>query len=373
MRAAVLREFGRPLLIEEVAVEEPQYGEVMVRIAASGICGSDVHAWHGRSNATPNLPIVLGHEGAGVVEMVGAGITDLKRGDHVVVSMSGPCGQCGYCGTSRPQYCDGAGPGSIFGIMEDGRTRFSQGGETVYPFVGIGSLGEYAVVRRARLIKVDPEISFDRLCITACGVVTGVGAVLNVARVTPGSSVLVVGCGGVGLNVIQAARLAGAGDIIAVDANPAKLDLAADFGASHCITASSKPGEIEAAVKRIAPKGVDFAFDVVGDLDLIGRLMALTDLGGLTVMVGVVPWSSQVSVSAGLMLMGERRLTGVRGGSTVPTRDIPRILNLYRNGRLKLDELVGAAFPLDEVAAAFAEAERARHARTVVHVTPSLL
>jgi S-(hydroxymethyl)glutathione dehydrogenase/alcohol dehydrogenase len=355
MRAAVMHEFHTPLQVQEVAVEEPRAGEALVRIAASGICGSDVHALHGRSNVTRSFPIILGHEGAGVVEATGPGVQDLRRGDPVVVAMSGPCGHCGYCGSGRLQYCDGQGPGGIYGEMADGSTRLSQGGKAVYPFVGIGSLGEYAVVRRERLVKVEPGVPFEQLCITACGVVTGLGAVFNVARVTPGASVLVVGCGGVGLNVIQAARIAGAGRIIAVDRNPRKLDLAADFGASHCLTVGDDPQELEAAVRQIAPKGVDFAFDVVGSAPLIRQLMGLTDMGGLTVAVGVLPWASDVAVPA------------------MPMRDIPRILDLYRTRRLKLDELVGAAYELDDIAAAFAEAEKADHARTVVRVTPSLL
>jgi S-(hydroxymethyl)glutathione dehydrogenase/alcohol dehydrogenase len=319
------------------------------------------------------MPLILGHEGAGVVEAVGEGVEGLQRGDHVVVAMSGPCGRCGYCGSGRLQYCNGNPPGALYGEMADGGVRLSQGGAPIHPFVGIGSLAEYAVVPRAKAVRVDPDIPFEQLCITACGVVTGVGAVFNVAKVTPGSSVLVAGCGGVGLNVVQAARIAGAGRIIAVDKNPLKLDLAADFGASHCLVATDEPKDLEEAVRRIAPQGVDFAFDVVGNAALLRQLMGLTDMGGLTVLVGVLPWASDVSVQAGLMLNGERRLTGVRGGSAMPMRDIPRILDLHRTGRLKLAELVGAAFELDDIQAAFASAEKADHARTVVRIAPGLL
>jgi S-(hydroxymethyl)glutathione dehydrogenase/alcohol dehydrogenase len=374
MKAALLRAYNGPLTIEDVAVQEPQEGEVLIRVAASGICGSDIHARHGHTEVTSEFPIILGHEGAGVIEAVGPGVDDLARGDSVIISLTGPCGRCGYCGTGRLQYCDGAPPGGLFGVMADGTMRLSQDGSPVYPFVGLGTFAEYVVIPRARLAKVDGEAPFESLCLAACGVQTGLGAVFNVAKVTPGSSVLVIGCGGVGLSVVQGARIAGAGRVIAVDTNPRKLDLASDFGASHCLLSPPDAETLDAEIRRIAPKGVDFAFDAVGGSpERISQLIALTDMGGLTVTVGGMPRTQVIGGAVGLIVQGERRLTGVRAGSAMPQRDLVRIVDLYRNGRLKLDEMVGRTYELADIEAAFAEAERADVARTVLRITPALL
>ena len=324
MRAAVLRQLNVPLKLEEVDIDEPRQGEVLVRIAASGICGSDIHVFHGQADVGDSLPLVLGHEGAGVVEGVGRGVTDLRRGDRVIITMGAPCGRCEYCGKGRMQFCNGNPPRATYGEMDDGTYRLSQSGKSIYSFVGIGSFGEYAVVRRRKLVKFERDAPFQSMCLISCGVTTGLGAAFNAAQVTPGSSVLVFGCGGVGLSIIQGALIAGAAKIIAVDNNPTKLDLAANFGASHCILSPQDPKELAAATKKIAPRGVDFAFDAVGtSLERLRELMALTDLGGLTVAVGVLPWTGMVPVLASDLLYGARRLTGVRGGNGFPGLDIP--------------------------------------------------
>lgn len=374
MRAAVLHQINVPLKLEEVDIQEPQQGEVLVRIAASGICGSDIHVFHGLANVGDALPLVLGHEGAGVVEAVGPGVKDLRRGDRVIVTMGAPCGHCEYCGKGRMQFCNGNPPKATYGQMDDGSYRLSQGGKTVHSFVGIGSFGEYAVVRRRKLVKYEQDAPFESMCLISCGVTTGLGAVFNAAQVTPGSSVLVFGCGGVGLSIIQGAMIAGAAKVIAVDNNPKKLDLASNFGASHCILAPEDPKALVAEVKKIAANGVDFAFDAVGtSLDRLRELMSMTDLGGLTVAVGVLPWTGLVPVLAADLLYGARRLTGVRGGNGSPGLDIPRILDLYNTGRLKLDELVGATYDLDDIGTAFDAAAKAQYGRVVLRVTPSLL
>lgn len=374
MRAAVLHEYHQPIALEEVKVDEPRAGEVLVRIAASGICGSDVHLSHGVPDFGDILPIVLGHEGAGVVEAVGPGVTDLVRGDRVIIAMGAPCGHCDYCGEGRMQFCNGNPPGATFGQMEDGGYRLSQNGIPVRSFVGVGSLGELAVVRRSKLVKFTSDAPFETMCLIPCGVTTGLGAVFNASEVGPGSSVVVFGCGGVGLSMVQGARIAGAAKIIAVDTNPAKLDLAANFGASHCILSPEDPGALRAEVLKIVPRGVEVAFDAVGTrLERLKELMSLTDLGGATMAVGVLPMADDVPVSARDLLLGGRRLIGVRGGNGFAGLDIPRILKLYETGRLKLDELVGASYEMEDVSAAFDAAAKAEHGRVVVRVTPSLL
>src|SRR5438094_1880198 len=237
MRAAVMHAYNVPVEIEDVDIEEPKFGEVMVRIAASGICGSDIHLWHGTAPLGETPPIVLGHEGAGVIEAVGPGVTDLKPGDRVIIAMGGPCGHCDYCGEGRMQFCSGNPPKATFGQMDDGTYRLSQRGTPVQSFVGIGSLGEYAVINRRKLVKFEFDAPFESLCLISCGVTTGLGAVFNAAQITPGSSVLVFGCGGIGLSIIQGAMISGAAKIIAVDSNPSKLDLASNFGATHWLGA----------------------------------------------------------------------------------------------------------------------------------------
>ena len=258
--------------------------------------------------------------------------------------------------------------------MGDGTYRLSRKGEPVRSFVGVGSLGELAVVRRPKLVKFEIDASFEAMCLIPCGITTGLGAVFNAADVRPGSSVLVFGCGGVGLSMVQGARIAGADRIIAVDTNPAKLDLAANFGASHCILAPEDPRELEAQVRKIVRRGVDFAFDAVGTrLERIKELMALTEMGGTTLAVGVLPMTEDVPIPARDLLLSGRRLIGVRGGNGFAGRDIPRIIRLYETGRLKLDELVGASYGMDEIATAFEAAAKAEHGRVVIRVTPSLL
>jgi len=374
MRAAVLHKYHQPVALEEVQIDEPRVGEVLVRIAASGICGSDVHLSHGVPDFGAILPIVLGHEGAGVVEAVGPGVTDLVRGDRVIIAMGAPCGHCDYCGEGRMQFCNGNPPGATFGQMADGGYRLSQNGSPVRSFVGVGSLGEFAIVRRSKLVKFTSDAPFETMCLIPCGVTTGLGAVFNASEVGPGSSVVIFGCGGVGLSMVQGARIAGAAKIIAVDTNPAKLDLAANFGASHCILSPEYPGALRAEVLKIVPRGVEVAFDAVGTrLERLKELMSLTDIGGTTMAFGVLPMTEDVPIAARDLLLGGRRLIGVRGGNRFAGLDIPRILKLYETGRLQLDELVGASYAMEDIADAFAAAARADHGRVVVRITPSLL
>jgi S-(hydroxymethyl)glutathione dehydrogenase / alcohol dehydrogenase len=363
VRAVVLHDVDRGPALEPVDVDAPRPGEVVVRIAASGVCGSDGHVLHGRSPVA-NLPMVLGHEGAGIVEDIGPGVDDVAPGDHVVLALYGPCGTCVHCRAGRPVHCDGpARTRAILGCMADGDTRLRQAGSPVHPMIGVGSLAEMAVVRAAQVVRIDPEIPLDVACLAGCGVTTGLGAVLNTAGVEPGTSVAVVGCGGVGLNVVQGARLAGAHPIIAIDAQAAKLELAAALGASHVVDASRDAmGDV---VARVVPGGVDYAFEVVGDPALVAATFALTRPGGTCVMVGSPPPGASIRLD-GRLLFAERRLLGTTGGSNIPGRDIPRIMSLYQSGRLRLDELVSARYPLDDFADAFAALDAPTTARSVV-------
>jgi len=364
MRAAVLREFREPVRIEEVRVEAPRAGEVLVRVAASGVCRSDLHVVDGRS-VVARPPMVLGHEGAGVVEEVGPGVRSLARGDHVVIALYGPCGECGDCRAGNVSGCwSETRTRNMYGEMPDGSTRLSSQGVALHPMVGAGSLAEQAVVREAQLVKIDPDLPLDLICLAGCGVTTGVGAALNTARVEPGARVAVIGCGGVGLNVIQGARIAGAARIVAVDIASAKLDLASDLGATDLVLAG--PGvDVVARVKELVPGGVDTAFEVIGSPEIVREAFACTRIGGSAVMVGSPPAGEDVRID-GRLLFGDRRLLGCMGGGNVPQRDIPRIAALYRSGALRLEPLVSRRLPLDEVGVAFEALRKGDGARSVI-------
>lgn len=357
----MLREFGAPLEILTVDVQEPRAGEVLVRIAASGICGSDLKTLDGKSPVVRRLPVIPGHESAGVVEAVGPGVVSVKPGDHVIVAMNGPCGRCRNCSRGRAYLCSGKSRMSaIMGVMEDGSTRLSLDGEPVRPYIGIGSFAQYTVVAEPMCVKVAPDAPLDLLSLTACGVITGVGAVLNTAKVEPGSSVLVVGAGGVGLNVVQGAVLAGATTIIAADVVESKLELARGFGATHTLLADDLPKQVGEVVRG----GVDYAFDVTGNAKVLAAAFESTQPGGTTVMVGS-PSAKELSI-APQTLFGSRRLMGTQGGDANPARDLPLLVDLYRRGRLNLDGLVSERVPLEEVNAAVERVRSGAVARSVL-------
>lgn len=366
MRAAVMHEPNRPLSIEDVSIEAPREGEVLVRIAASGVCRSDLHAWHGR---TPFIvpPVVLGHEGAGIVEAVGPGVSSVVPGDPVVIALYGPCGRCPECRVGDVTRCwSETRVRNMHGRMPDGSTRLALGGREVVPMVGAGTLAERAVVREAQAVKIDRGIPLELACLAGCGVTTGVGAVLNVAEVRIGASVAVIGCGGVGLNVIQGARIAGASRIVACDTQAEKLELAAGMGATDGVLV--REGEdLPSAIKRLVPGGVDYAFEVIGRPEIVRTAFESTRIGGTTVMVGSPPAGSEIAID-GRMLFSDRRLVGTTGGGNIPARDIPRLMKLYQQGRLDLERLVSKRLPLERVNEAFAALDRGEGARTVIEL-----
>lgn len=364
MRAAVLTKFGAPMEIREMEIGDPGPGEVLVKIAASGVCGSDLKALDGKSPVVRELPYVLGHESAGVVAKTGPGATSVKPGDHVIIAMNGPCGRCRNCAAGLFHLCGGAARmAAIMGLMADGTTRLRLDGAAARPMIGIGSFAEYAVVSEAMCVKVRRDVSLDVACLLACGVITGVGAVLNVAHVAPGSSVLVTGCGGVGLNVIQGAVLAGATTIIAADVAAAKLDLAKAFGATHTVLADGTG--LAQQVADIAAGGVEYAFDATGAAAVVSQTFAATRPGGTTVMVGSPPPGARLDIDPAALLRS-RRLMGCSGGDAAPHRDLPRLADLYARGRLRLDELVSERLPLERVNEAMAHVRAGSVARSVI-------
>lgn len=349
--------------IEEIEVAPPGPGEVLVKLAASGVCGSDGHAVHGRSPAV-RYPCVLGHEGAGVITEVGSGVSGLKEGDHVILALYVPCGECRQCLHGHFAHCSGeARKRGTLGIRSDGATRARLGDQELYPFMGLGTLAESTNVPAAQVVKIEPTLPSDEICLIGCGVTTGFGAAVNTAGVRPGDSVVVVGCGGVGLNVVQGARIAGATTIIAVDTAAVKRSLAQGLGATHVIDPAA--GTMLDQVLAIVDGGVDLAFEVVGNPELVARTLELVRIGGKCVMVGAPPPKSVIPVTREALMM-ERGLLGCRGGSNVPNRDIPRLVALYESGQLHLSELVGKRLAFEDYAAAFESLEIGDVARSVV-------
>jgi len=363
MRAAVLEQFNAPLVVRDVEIDAPHGGEVMVRVAAAGICGSDLKAIDGKSPVTPHLPLIPGHESAGVVEEVGPGVTSVRPGDHVIVAMTGPCGRCGHCRAGRFARCDGPTRASIMGLMTDGTTRLTVDGEPARPFIGVGAFAEYVVVNEQMVVKIRDDAPLDTASLLACGVITGVGAVVNSARVEPGSTVAVVGCGGVGLNVVQGARLAGAATIVAVDVVLDKAQLACEFGATHVVVPEN--GDLTEAVLAVVPGGVDYAFDATGVQGILTSAFNATRDGGTTVMVGSPPSAAPIEIPP-QKLFFSRTLRGCSGGDAVPARDLPMLVDLWMSGRLDVSSLITDRVPLAGVNDAIERVRAGKVARALV-------
>lgn len=344
-RAAVLRAYDAPLTVEEIALDDPGPGEVVVRLAASGVCHSDLHMTSGVFKSP--LPVVLGHEGAGVVERVGPHVSGVAHGDHVVLNWIPNCGRCRFCAAGRPGLCTNRR--GVERSAETERPRLHDAeGQGLRQLLDTAAFAERVLVREEGAIPIDPAVPLEVAALVGCGVLTGVGAVARTARVEPGATVAVFGAGGVGLNVIQGAVLAGAARIIAVDLRPAALELARRFGATDALDASDpQVGDPARAVRRMTGGGVDYSFEVVGLPETIAQAWESLAPGGRAVVVGLTPQSSRVTLRADFL--SEKALLGCIFGSSIPRVDVPRTLALYRAGRLKLDELITRRYPLDEV------------------------
>lgn len=357
IKAAVLREMGlprpyaqsKPLIIEELDLEGPGEGEVLVQVKAAGLCHSDLSVIDG---ARPRpLPMAIGHEAAGVVTEVGRGVTDLSLGDHVVMIFVPSCGHCLPCAEGRPALCEPAAVANGEGRLMSGAKRLSKGGEAVNHHMGVSAFAEYAVVSRNSLVKVDPELPLEQAALFGCAVLTGVGAALNTAGVEPGSSVAVVGLGGVGLNALLGALLVGAQQVVAIDLLDSKLDLARQLGATEAFRADQE-GIVE-AVKEATGGGVDYALEMAGSVPALELSYKITRRGGTTVTAGLAHPSKQMSLQAVSLVAEERTLKGSYIGSCVPLRDIPRYIGLFKKGRLPVDRLMSERVGFDDLNEAF--------------------
>ncbi|HLH67378.1 MAG TPA: Zn-dependent alcohol dehydrogenase [Solirubrobacteraceae bacterium] len=362
-RAAVLRAPGRPLEVQELEVSEPGAEEVLVRLVASGVCHSDYHVQLGEWAAP--MPIVLGHEGAGVVAAVGERVQGLQVGDSVVLSWSPSCRRCEWCVSGRPQLCSQAEAFAYRSVMADGTTRLRRGDEAVHAYLALGTFGEYAVVHESAAIRVAGSVALEAAALVGCAVATGFGAVVNTARVPAGASVAIIGCGGVGLSAVQGARATAAGPIIAVDLHDEKLDLARSLGATHGVHAGRE--DPVAAVRAITGgRGVDFALEAIGLPRAIEQAVEMLAAGGSAVLVGQAPDDSRISVDPLRISDRELRIIGCNYGSCRPPVDFPRLLDLCARGVIDLEAMISRRIGLEDVNHAFAAMGAGEGLRSVI-------
>ena len=358
MRAAVQFEVPGQLEIVDLVVDDPGPREVLIRVAASGLCHSDLHFLEGKYHT--DLPCVLGHEAAGVVLAVGNDVTYLTPGDHVITCLSSFCGTCAFCVTGRPYLCNRLG----LERTPDEMPRLSFDGRKVNQFARLGAFAEQMLVHENSTVVVSKEMPLDRAALVGCAVTTGVGAVVNTARIPLGATVAVIGCGGVGLNAVQGAAMAGAGKVIAIDKLAWKLDLARQYGATDVVDASEE--EVVAAVRELAPGGVDFAFEAIGLKVAAEQAFQMLGKGGTAVIVGMIPEGQMIEINGELLMGDGKSLLGSNMGSNRFRVDIPRYVDAYLSGKLKLDELVSHRITLDQVNEGYAALNRGEVARSVI-------
>ncbi|NKB56982.1 MAG: zinc-binding dehydrogenase [Alphaproteobacteria bacterium] len=371
MRAAVLRQFdaqqpfanSKPISIEEVTLDPPGPNEVLVKIGGAGLCHSDLSVMNG-ARPRPE-PLVLGHEGAGQIVEVGSSITDLEAGDHIVFQFSPSCGRCRRCMEGRPQVCEvGAKAKAAGDLMGGGRRIRDADGNSIAHHTGVSCFAEYAVSDRGSVVKIDKDLPLTEAALFGCAVMTGVGAVINTARILPGDSVAVIGLGGVGLNGVLGAKLGGAETIIAIDLADDKLGLARQLGATHTVNASD--ADHVAQVRDLTNGGVDFAIDLAGAIPAMKTAYAVTRYGGTVVTAGLSPSTAEFSFVQSNLVAEEKAIKGSYMGSCVPVRDIPRFISLYRQGRLPVDKLISSQVGLDEINAGFDRLQQGETIRQIL-------
>jgi NDMA-dependent alcohol dehydrogenase len=361
MKAAVLYEPNTPLNIEKVTLDEPQANEVLVKIVATGICHSDLHFMKGEMPVP--MPVVPGHEGAGIVEKVGPGVTTLQPGDHVVLMVSFSCGKCRYCVEGKPTQCVENLPIMSMATLPGGGKRLRKGKDELHHMFGLACYAEYTVVHERSCVKVRDDAPLDVVCLLGCGTSTGIGAAINSTGIKPGESIAIFGCGGVGLSAVMGARLAGAGKIIAVDTLDKKLNMAKKLGAEYLINASQD--DPMAKVMEITGGGADYALECIGNVDVMAQAFSSIRSGGKLIIVGMAPLGTALNIATYEFLLG-KIISGSVQGDIKPQVDIPRYIDLYMNGRLPIDKLITRTYSLDEINEAFEALEKGRIIRSVI-------
>jgi S-(hydroxymethyl)glutathione dehydrogenase/alcohol dehydrogenase len=352
VKAAVAFEAGKPLEIERVDLEGPRAGEVLVEIKASGVCHTDEFT---RSGADPEglFPVIFGHEGAGVVVEVGAGVGTLKPGDHVIPLYTPECRQCKSCLSRKTNLCTAIRGTQGRGVMPDGSSRFSLKGRPIHHYMGCSTFAQYTVLPEIALAKIRADAPFDKVCYIGCGVTTGIGAVINTAKVEPGANVVVFGLGGIGLNVVQGARMAGADRIIGVDLNPAREALARKFGLTHFVNPKAVTGDLVAHLVDLTDGGADYSFECVGNVELMRQALECCHRGwGVSVIIGVAGSGQEISTRPFQLVTG-RTWKGTAFGGARGRSDVPRIVDWYMDGKLNIDDLITHQMPIEDINRAF--------------------
>ncbi|MDE0417250.1 MAG: S-(hydroxymethyl)glutathione dehydrogenase/class III alcohol dehydrogenase [bacterium] len=364
-RAAVAHKADAPLTIEEVDLEGPREGEVLVEVKATGICHTDAFTLSG---ADPEgiFPAILGHEGAGVVVDVGPGVSGLKKGDHVIPLYTPECRQCEYCTSGKTNLCQAIRVTQGQGVMPDGTSRFSIGGEKIFHYMGTSTFSNHTVVPEIAVAKVREDAPFDKICYIGCGVTTGIGAVINTAKVEPGSNCVVFGLGGIGLNVIQGLRLVGADMIVGVDINPAREELGKAFGMTHFVNPKEVEGDLVPWLVNLTKGGADYSFECIGNVTTMRQALECAHKGwGESVIIGVAPAGAEISTRPFQLVTG-RVWRGTAFGGAKGRTDVPRIVDWYMDGKINIDDMITHTMPLEGINDAFHLMHEGKSIRSVV-------
>ncbi|QEA39118.1 S-(hydroxymethyl)glutathione dehydrogenase/class III alcohol dehydrogenase [Pistricoccus aurantiacus] len=365
-RAAIALEAGKPLELAEIDVEGPKAGEVLVRIAATSVCHTDAYTLSGK-DPEGLFPSVLGHEGAGVVEEVGEGVTDLQVGDHVIPLYTAECGQCKFCLSGKTNLCSAVRATQGQGLMPDGTTRFSFEGKPLHHYMGCSTFSEYTVLPQVSLAKVSKEAPMDKICLLGCGVTTGIGAVRNTAKVEPGSTVAVFGLGAIGLAVIQGAQIAKAGRIIAIDVNPDKFELARQFGATEFVNPKDYSDPIQQVIVDLTDGGVDYSFECIGNVNVMRSALECCHKGwGESIIIGVAGAGEEISTRPFQLVTG-RVWKGSAFGGVKGRSELPGYVEDYMNGKVKIDEFITHDMSFEKINEAFDLLHKGESIRTVLH------
>jgi S-(hydroxymethyl)glutathione dehydrogenase/alcohol dehydrogenase len=365
VRAAVAHKAGAPLTIETVQLQGPKAGEVLVEIKATGICHTDEFT---RSGADPEglFPAILGHEGAGVVVEVGPGVASVKKGDHVIPLYTPECRQCEYCLSGKTNLCQAIRVTQGQGVMPDGSSRFSLGGKKLFHYMGTSTFANYTVVPEIALAKIREDAPFDKVCYIGCGVTTGIGAVINTAKVEPGANVVVFGLGGIGLNVVQGARMAGANMIVGVDTNPARKALAEKFGMTHFVNPKEAGTELVAHLVNLTKGGADYSFECIGNVDVMRQALECCHKGwGVSVIIGVAGAGQEIKTRPFQLVTG-RVWKGTAFGGARGRRDVPKIVDWYMEGKINIDDLITHKLKLADINQGFDLMHEGKSIRSVV-------
>ena len=365
-RAAVAWAPNEPLKIEELDLMPPQKGEVLVRIVATGVCHTDAYTLSGQDSEGV-FPCVLGHEGAGIVEAVGEGVTSVKPGDHVIPLYTAECGECKFCKSGKTNLCSSVRATQGKGLMPDGTVRFFKDGQPIYHYMGCSTFSEYTVVAEVSLAKVQPEADLKEICLLGCGVTTGMGAVMNTAKVKRGDTVAIFGLGGIGLAAIIGARMSGASRIIGIDVNPSKFAMAEKLGATECINPKDFDKPIQDVIIEMTDGGVDYSFECIGNVEVMRAALECCHKGwGESVIIGVAPAGAEISTRPFQLVTG-RVWRGSAFGGVKGRSELPGIIQQYMNGEFALSDFITHTMPLDDINHAFELMHEGKSIRSVIH------